>query len=73
MHSYQMTTEQSHWLFLTVSHACVAVADTLIPPRTEESQTIEQGTPLTYILGVRALITGALTMLPSMKNDEQIK
>lgn len=69
--TYNITDEQAHWLFQTVAHVCVAVADTLIP-RDETTRKTEyaQNSPIKnkYTLGVRALIIGSLSMMNEIHN-----
>ncbi len=64
--SYHLTDQQAHWLFQTVAHVCVAVADTLIP-KEETNQKIPDRENCEiknkYTLGVKALILGSLSMI----------
>ncbi len=70
MRAYNLSFKQAHWLFLTVAHVCVAVADTLIPRDSKlHAATAGQGINAGYASGVHALITGALIILDEIENE----
>lgn len=55
---------QARWLLLTVGFHCVAVADTVMPrPKGVHDDTIDPY----HIDGIRALVSGAISILPEIK------
>ncbi|MEN5278667.1 hypothetical protein ABE527_17165 [Brucella sp. TWI432] len=64
--SYNLTNEQAQWLFQTVAHVCVSVADTLIPKEEmNQNSAHRENSEIKnkYTLGVKALIIGSLSMI----------
>lgn len=65
---FGISEAKSTWLFMTVCHVCVSVADTLQPPAgsTPDDPLAEPIDPR-YLLGIKALIIGALQLLPDLE------
>lgn len=64
--AFDLSIAQSRWLFMTICHVCVSVADTLQPAQKPSHDGDDIIDPR-YQLGVRALIIGALEMLDEIE------
>lgn len=68
--TYGLTFAQSNWLSFTVTYHCIAIADTVLPvsnqadsKKSDHYITSENIISDEYAMGIRALISGALSIL----------